>query len=63
MIRTYCDVCNVELFSNENRVSRRIIRSLGDVTVEVVVKSGSTWNSGHVCARCVLDVMDHGADL
>lgn len=67
MIRTYCDMCDRELFGDENRVSHRIKRALGDVRVEVHVGTSEgrviVWNRGHVCAECVLKTVAQGADL
>jgi hypothetical protein len=71
VIRQFCDLCGDEIhdYLGGNRASKRLRRSLSPVHIEVIVGVvqdggvGPTWNGGHVCTACVLQVVERGADL
>lgn len=55
--RYFCDACGEEM---RERDYDRVRRSLGHVTVEVMVSYKGTWNHGHVCHGCIGKVITDG---
>lgn len=53
----FCDVCGDELAKVEHD---RIRRTLNDVSVEVMTCFKTSWNVGHVCHKCIIDVIMKG---
>lgn len=54
--KIYCDVCSKAIKGDADRL-RRI---KGKVMIEVMVRYENTWNAGHVCESCLLDVIKTG---
>ena len=52
----FCDVCSLEIGKHHDRLRRQ----KGKVMVEVMVRYENTWNAGHVCEKCVTDVVLNG---
>lgn len=57
-LRMVCDSCGVEI--TNNAVSNRLKRRLGRFEVEIMVATDGTWNTGHLCAECVIWVVKKG---
>jgi hypothetical protein len=58
--KAFCDLCGEEL---KKRDHDRVRRALGRVSVEVLTAVDGTWNGGHVCHRCVMQVVRDGKDV
>lgn len=52
----FCDHCHKQIKSPSDRV-RRI---KGEIMIEVMVRYENTWNAGHICDACVIDVVKTG---
>jgi hypothetical protein len=61
MIREYCDMCDDEV--KHNFVDKRLKRTLKRASIEVLVAMDGTWNKGHICRDCLLDVITKGKDV
>ncbi len=59
MTKYFCDRCQKEL---KNKDHNRIKRHLGDHTVEVLTAFKNVWNSGHICHKCIEEVIMNGKD-
>lgn len=57
-IRYFCDMCGEEIQKPTD--ANRIARQHANITVEVFVAVDGVWNGGHVCADCVVRVVDQG---
>jgi hypothetical protein len=60
MIKEYCDVCKKEI--KRNYISERFCAELGDMEIEIIVAYQHTWNNGHICKSCLLDVVNKGKE-
>ena len=57
-VKYFCDVCHKEIKDQRDR----LIRVLGRVMVEVMVRLDGCWNYGHVCHSCVTKVVNQGKE-
>lgn len=56
MLKAFCDMCQKEI----NGTSDRLRRKKGNISIEVMVCVNGTWNAGHVCDMCTLDIINTG---
>jgi len=61
MFRCYCDACGKEIPVEDSMY--RLKATKGRVTAEVMVAIDKTWNHGHICESCLLDVLNTGTRL
>lgn len=58
MSATYrCDRCGKNMSTNDHY---RVRVKLGDWLVEVIHCNHGTWNAGHVCHKCVKEIVAKG---
>ena len=57
MCKYYCDKCGAEMQKHD---SGRLKRKLGRFQVEVMTCVHGVWNSGHLCHKCVVDIVNDG---
>ena len=63
MTKYYCDNCQMELLPNEgNRIIREKITDECRIKIEIMVAVNGVWNSGTLCNRCILLVVNDGKD-
>lgn len=55
----FCDVCGKEMPADENG---RVVRTLGDLKIEIMHAHKSVWNGGNVCHACILNVVKEGTE-
>lgn len=68
-IRRFCDLCGVEI--ERNYVAERFqpwkwfTSGAGgiNVTVELAVRIGETWNKGDACLPCIRSVVTEGKEI
>lgn len=53
----YCDVCRREMRKADHE---RLRLKHGNVRVEVMSCYKRVWNGGHVCHKCIRDVIQKG---
>lgn len=53
----FCDVCETEMKPEDHG---RIKMMMGNVRIEITHAHGLVWNGGHVCHRCIRDVIAGG---
>jgi len=56
-LKCFCDVCGAEIADEDQG---RVLRQLGKVMVEIMVRYENGWNAGHVCPPCVVRVVNEG---
>ena len=52
-----CDSCGAKLKGHEHD---RLKLVLGHFAVEIIVRNGGTWNAGHVCHKCIRNIVAKG---
>lgn len=60
MFKCFCDMCGLEFPLNE--AGKRKLFKLGRVTAQVIVAVDDIWNAGHICPRCLEDVITQGVE-
>ena len=60
MCKCFCDLCGLEIPLSE--AGKHKLFKLGRVTAEVMVAVDNVWNAGHICPRCLEDVITQGVE-
>ena len=59
MTKSFCDKCKEEV--KDNVSSDRVTFGIGKIKIECAVLIDGTANGGHLCIRCLKDVLSNGA--
>ncbi|MGH2711380.1 MAG: hypothetical protein ACRDH9_09285 [Actinomycetota bacterium] len=58
MTKTFCDRCGTEMLNNNRLVYKEYGTDRKEAFgVEVMTKTGGTWNGGHLCHDCVRELV------
>ena len=57
MLKVFCDRCEKPMPKGQHD---RVIKILGRFQVEIIACVDKVWNGGHLCHRCVVDIVNKG---
>lgn len=58
MIKHFCDICEKEVQRNYSSARYRV--KMGNAEVEILVAINGVYNSGVICLKCLLEVVNSG---
>jgi hypothetical protein len=59
MIKHFCDNCESEI---NNYSVERLARQYGNIKIQISVAWKGVWNSGHLCAPCIIEAVKLGIE-
>lgn len=62
MVKYFCDICGKEI-PPDAESHKRLKRTVGRLSFEVLTAIDSVWNAGHVCHDCIVAAINLRGDI